>query len=69
VTVFAGDADPRRQAARPLGCGPSVSARPRIPCGLGQRTEIMPRLSDTQSILLPAAAARRDFSVLPPPDT
>ena len=29
----------------------------------------MPRLSDTQAVLLAAAAARRDFSVLPPPDT
>ena len=29
----------------------------------------MPQLSDTQAVLLSAAAARRDFSVLPPPDT
>ena len=29
----------------------------------------MPKLSDTQAVLLAAAAARRDFSVLPPPDT
>ena len=29
----------------------------------------MPRLSDTQAVLLAAAAPRRDFSVLPPPDT
>ena len=29
----------------------------------------MPRLSDTQAVLLAAAAARRECSVLPPPDT
>ena len=29
----------------------------------------MPKLSDIQAVLLAAAAARRDFSVLPPPDT
>ena len=29
----------------------------------------MPKLSDTQAVLLAAAAARRDFSVLPPPET
>jgi len=29
----------------------------------------MPKLSDTQAVLLAAAAARRDLSVLPPPDT
>jgi len=29
----------------------------------------MPRLSDTQAVLLAAAAARSDRSVLPPPDT
>ena len=29
----------------------------------------MAKLSDTPAILLSAAAARRDFSVLPPPDT
>ena len=29
----------------------------------------MPRLSDTQAVLLAAAATRRDFSVLPPPET
>jgi hypothetical protein len=39
------------------------SARPRT------RTEIMPKLSDTQAVLLAAAAARGDLSVLPPPET
>ena len=29
----------------------------------------MPKLSDTQAVLLTAAAARRDLSVLPPPET
>ena len=29
----------------------------------------MPKLSDTQAVLLAAAATRRDFSVLPPPET
>ena len=29
----------------------------------------MPKLSDTQAVLLAAAAARPDLSVLPPPDT
>ena len=29
----------------------------------------MPRLSDTQAVLLAAAAARGDLSVLPPPET
>ena len=29
----------------------------------------MPKLSDTQAVRLAAAAARRDFSVLPPPET
>ena len=29
----------------------------------------MPKLSDTQAVLLAAAAKRRDFSILPPPET
>ena len=29
----------------------------------------MPKLSDTQAVLLAAAARRRDLSVLPPPET
>ena len=29
----------------------------------------MPKLSDTQAVLLAAAAARPDLSVLPPPET
>ena len=29
----------------------------------------MPKLSDTQAVLLAAAAARSDLSVLPPPET
>jgi hypothetical protein len=32
-----------------------------------RRIEIMPKLTDTQSVLLLAAAARPDLAVLPPP--
>ena len=32
-------------------------------------TEVMPKLSDTQAVLLATAAARSDLSVLPPPET
>jgi hypothetical protein len=59
----------RRPPAGPSAWVPGLrwkaahSARPRT------RTEIMPRLSDTQAVLLAAAAARGDLSVLPPPET
>ena len=49
--------------------GPSVSTRPRSPRRLDRRTAIMPKLSDTQAVLLTAAAARPDLSLLPVPDT
>ena len=32
-------------------------------------TEVMPKLSDSQAVLLATAAARSDLSVLPPPET
>ena len=32
-------------------------------------TEVMPKLSDTQAVLLATAAARPDLSALPPPET
>ena len=58
----------RRGAARPPRLGSSVSTRPRSSRGSDRRTEIMPRLSDTQAVLLTAAAARPDLNLLPVPD-
>ena len=71
VTVDSGDA-PSVAAGCPTAplLGPSVSAGPRIPRRRpDQRERMVPKLSDTQAILLAAAAARPDLSVLPAPET
>ena len=64
-------------ARSPARAGPRASAYPglrsvggrAIPRRLRQGTEVMPKLSDTQAVLLATAAARSDLSVLPPPET
>ena len=52
-----------------LGVGPSAGARPRILRARLLEAKTMPKLSDTQAVLLAAAAARSDLSVLPAPET
>ena len=60
----------RRAPARlPSRSGPSVSARRHIACRPRTRTEPMTKLSDTQSVILSAAASRANRSLLPVPQS
>ena len=64
--------DPRPGPARPdsvryRAFGQWEAAQSRAASDKG--TEVMPKLSDSQAVLLATAAARSDLSVLPPPET
>ena len=58
-------AGPRASAYRAFGQWEAAQSRAASDKG----TEVMPKLSDTQAVLLATAAARSDLSVLPPPET